>query len=359
MIVFTSCNALYLPKAIALARSVKEHNQGWKTGLVLADAMPFDFPTVSQVFDEIVLLADLNIPDLERWIFYHNVVELCTAVKGFAFMHFQKVYEKVIYLDPDILVMSQLADLDILLDAHNVLLTPHYTQPQESLEAIEDNEMCALKNGVYNLGFLALASRGSGLTFAEWWAKRLYDYCYDDKARGLFTDQKWCDMAPAIFDDVYIIKNPGYNVASWNLSYRSVINENGEYWVNGELVKFYHFTGFDSGDGRIMTAKYSNGNDAINEIWRSYSEAVDPNRYPSLLSHQYRYGYFTNGKKIKDWYRRIYRDSKIVKGLIRDPYVWPSLLVLGRIAVEIAMGFVKNKLRGIRKRMKALVEKVG
>ena len=44
------------------------------------------------------------------------------------------------------------------------------------------------------------------MKFANWWNNRLQLYCYDDIPRGIFTDQRWVDLAPAYFD-VYIMKN--------------------------------------------------------------------------------------------------------------------------------------------------------
>ncbi len=37
-----------------------------------------------------------------------------------------------------------------------------------------------------------------------------------------FTDQRWCDLVPSLFDRVHIERDPGYNVASWNLSTRRI-----------------------------------------------------------------------------------------------------------------------------------------
>ena len=48
-----------------------------------------------------------------------------------------------------------------------------------------------------------------------------------------------------------IIRDPGYDVASWNLDCRKLsFNEEGVLMVNSEYpLRFYHFTGYDSGAG--------------------------------------------------------------------------------------------------------------
>ena len=72
----------------------------------------------------------------------------------------------------------------------------------------------------YNLGFLAVRMTGQGREFIDWWAERLRLFCYDEVPNGLFTDQRWVDLAPAFFDDIAIIRDPEYNVATWNLTHR-------------------------------------------------------------------------------------------------------------------------------------------
>ena len=47
----------------------------------------------------------------------------------------------------------------------------------------------------------------------NWWAERLYLFCYDDIQNGVFTDQKWIDLAPCFFD-TYIFKHHGYDFAT-------------------------------------------------------------------------------------------------------------------------------------------------
>jgi hypothetical protein len=53
-----------------------------------------------------------------------------------------------------------------------------------------------------------------GRAFVQWWAKMTHQACHDDTARGIFPDQKYCDIVPALFDGVHIERDPGCNVAS-------------------------------------------------------------------------------------------------------------------------------------------------
>ena len=120
-----------------------------------------------------------------------------------------------------------------------------------------DNELCCLRHGVFNLGFLAVKTTGQGREFIDWWADRLRRFCYDEIPNGLFTDQRRVDLAPAYFDDIAIVREPEFNVATWNLTHRRATGRAPyEIGINGEPLVFYHFSGFDSGTQQVMLDRY-------------------------------------------------------------------------------------------------------
>ncbi len=51
--------------------------------------------------------------------------------------------------------------------------------------------------------------------------ERLRSECYVDPGNMRFVDQRWVDFVPGIFDCV-IIRDPGCNVAYWNLDHREL-----------------------------------------------------------------------------------------------------------------------------------------
>ena len=57
--------------------------------------------------------------------------------------------------------------------------------------------------------------------FLDWWWQRTRREALVDVARMMFTDQRWVDFVPSFFDH-HILKDPGYNVAYWNLHGREV-----------------------------------------------------------------------------------------------------------------------------------------
>ncbi len=306
-----------------LGETLKRHNPDWKFDVVFSEPPVASLDLRDEPFDAVHTLQTLEIPDWKAWTFKHRVVEICTAVKGFALMHIVESgeTEKVVYLDPDIGVFNDLTPLDDLLDEHSVILTPHVTRPATDLAAVADNEICSLKHGVYNLGFVAVACRGQGRDFARWWRDRLTHFCYDDIPNGLFTDQRWCDLAPAFFDRLKILRDPEYNVASWNLEHRPLsLGDQGTILADGRPLRFYHFTGYDSGAGATMTARYANDESLVHDLWEWYGRQLQRLGQATLGSLPWAYDFFSNGKPITAPMRKLYRVREDLQSHFRDPF---------------------------------------
>ncbi|MGC8490830.1 MAG: hypothetical protein ACP5SH_03735 [Syntrophobacteraceae bacterium] len=324
MDVFTSITLNYLPKARILASSLKQWHPEWKFHLCISDRNDPDLQLDldGAQFDTILWIEELGIENVYQWIFKHTIVEICTAIKGYvARMLLQRGAEKVMYLDPDTAVFSSLDEIDHLLDRHSIILTPHLLEFEEVKTAIEDNEICALKHGVFNLGFFALKNDAEGNRFADWFNKRLLEYCYADIPNGLFTDQKWCDLAPTFFENLLILRDPGCNVASWNLSKRNLsLAPGGRTFVNGSPLKFYHFTGYDSGAGSMMTVKYSGGNQAVAQIWEWYGLQLQKHGHEELGKLKWYFDFYENKKEIPQTARLQYRKRKDLQERFPNPF---------------------------------------
>lgn len=333
MLFCTSICSNYLPKAMVLAESIKHHHPQAKVIICLLEkeippqAMKF------QYFDRIVLAKDLGIENFEHHIFKHLLVEAATSVKGqlFRFLLDQFPLEtKFIYLDPDIKVFSPLIELDNFLDHHQIVLTPHLCEPEDTVFDIKHNEFNSLRHGIFNLGFLAIRRGEISEKFIDWWRKRLELFCYDDKENGIFTDQKWIDLSVGFFD-VYIMRNPGYNLAPWNYSKRNLsLGVNGECLVNGEPLRFIHFSGFDSGANEMVMKKYKpDTNDLIYQLTTDYrADLIRMNEvFPDEMA--WSYGFFDSGEKIDNKARLTYRQNSIFEQIFMHPFSYNNAAFLG------------------------------
>jgi glycosyltransferase involved in cell wall biosynthesis len=321
--IYTSVAVNYLPKARVLAESIKKFHPDWMIHLVLCDIKPEWLSPEGEPFDSLLSLEELEIPNLPAWKFKHDLVELSTAVKGFALRKILGLpgCAEVFYFDPDIVVLSSLSPLLREFENASILLTPHLTEPESTEEAIVDNELATLQHGIYNLGFAGVKNSEEGWRFASWWRDRLQEFCYNDIPSGLFTDQRWADLVPAYFTDYKILRDPGYNVSTWNLTHRTVSGSLRDgLLVNGQPLAFYHFSGFDNGSQQGMLIKYGSTMPALFELREWYVAACERHGQQQLWQAPWGYGFFDNGERILRLHRKRYREQPEWQSRFPNPY---------------------------------------
>jgi hypothetical protein len=179
--------------------------------------------------------------EFETMASIYDALELSCAMKPWAIEHALALDDAVLYLDSDVEVFASLEPLLERTREHGLVLTPHLTEPPPlALEPGE--EATRLAGGVYNNGFLGVSR--AARPFLEWWRSRLARHCRNDLENGYFVDQRWVDLAPAYFP-FHALRDPGANVAPWNLITRRVQETEGAYLVDGVPLRFFHFSGFD------------------------------------------------------------------------------------------------------------------
>jgi len=145
---------------------------------------------------EVVSLDDLNIRNQREFCYKYNITELSTAVKPYLLKYLidVKSINKILYLDPDILITNPLSILFDELDKHDIILTPHLDKdyPDDGLKPSDSNIMVS---GTFNLGFIGVRKSENVNQFLLWWQVKLYDKCVTDFALGYFVDQKFIDYA--------------------------------------------------------------------------------------------------------------------------------------------------------------------
>jgi hypothetical protein len=152
-------------------------------------------------------------------------------------------WETIIYLDPDMLVMSPLDDLMEIVAQNSLTLTPHILNMYEE-NTIMNFDKTLLNAGMFNAGFIGLSQSQETNIFLNWWESRTYGYVGLFTNSGLNYDQRWLDLSPGYVERLCILRDPGVNVAYYNLTNRSVQFENGLFRVNGSILKLMHFSGF-------------------------------------------------------------------------------------------------------------------
>lgn len=309
--IFTIASKNYLAYVRVLLKSVAAVHPEYELYLCLADKVEGAFDPRGEVF-RVVQSDSIGIPYFDDMAVRYDIMEFNTAIKPFMFRWLldNTNLDSVIYLDPDIRVYSRFDRLEAVLASDvSVVLTPHITRPVEDGKNPSDYHL--LQAGIFNLGFAAINRCKEARLFIEWWGRRLETQADADFSRNLFTDQRWCDLAPCLLDRLHVLKRPGYNVAYWNLTERTIRQVRGQWRVNGEPLTFFHFSGVNISEENVIS-KHQNRFDwadvpTCKPMFDAYRQALLQEGWEQSKSWRYAYANTKTGLRIPPIVRKLYR----------------------------------------------------
>lgn len=288
----------YISAARVLCSSFLENHPGARFFVVLVDKLNGEFDPELERF-ELLTLYDIELPNPDIFPYQYTILELNTAVKPFALKYLlkDKSVEKIAYIDPDILVARSLSHVWGALEDNSIVLTPHMREPFYDNES--PTELQILQSGTYNLGFIGLKNNPSSLKLLNWWIEKLYLDCIVDIPNGLFVDQKWMDLIPGYFQDCYILHDPSYNVAYWNLHERRIEKTASGYEVDGEPLSFFHFSGYDPRKSDILSKHQTRhrliDDPSVEHLFDHYGSKLFEAGLNETKGYVYEYGTLPNG----------------------------------------------------------------
>ncbi|MGC8660441.1 MAG: hypothetical protein ACP5U1_15350, partial [Desulfomonilaceae bacterium] len=142
--------------------------------------------------------------------------------------------------------------------------------------------------------------------------------------RGVFVDQKWCDLIPCLFPHIFIDRSPGLNVAYWNLAQRLISFQDGKYYANSIPMVFFHFSGLVAEAPYILSKhenRFSNVGvpELVNQIVLEYISRLQANGLERYESLDYGFDFFDRSKiRIPYLVREIYRNTKWIQDIFGD-----------------------------------------
>lgn len=309
--------------ARVLAQSLRRHHPDVPLFVLLSDDVDGCFDPEAEPFT-VLDLAEVGIPDLLRACFRCDRMQLAVTSKLYLLSHLlERGFESVIFLDPDILVLGDLGELFALARQHPVVLTPHLLAPLSGAGNVE-RELNILQSGVYNGGLVGVSAGPTARAFLAWWRDRVCAHCRHDVAEGVYYDQRWLDLAPVFFRGLYTLRDPGYNVAYWNLPERALGMDGTSVTVNGRPCRFFHFSGFDPDAPNGVTCYRPRLTLAeigpAAALFQQYRELVEAAGHHETKEWPYAYDHFDNRVVISPDARQAYWRLGTAAHRFGDPF---------------------------------------
>ncbi|MFC3892749.1 FkbM family methyltransferase [Lentzea rhizosphaerae] len=312
----TACTVVarnYLPAARVLATSYLKHHPGHGFVIAVIDAA---WNEADDTNDWKIVgpgTTGIDQDDYFRMATAYSVTELATAVKPYLLRELRKTSDVVMYIDPDIEVFAPMPELEELATAHGIVLTPHFLQPLPR-DGKEPSEAAIMGSGIFNLGFVATGPGSEA--FLDFWAERLRHDAIVAPHRQLFTDQRWVDQVPALFPNT-VLRDPGFNVAYWNVHERPVREEDGTFTAGGKPLRFFHYSGYRPERPWILTSHAPfrprvllSEHPVVRQLCDSYGAKLKANGYAQTLeSIPYGFAKAADGTKITPAMRTLFRDA--------------------------------------------------
>lgn len=277
-IAFTLCSNNYLAQAKALGDSLIFHNPDYQFIIGLNDKVRKEFDYKKEINHTIIPVDIVGIPDFNSLWQRYNIIELNTCVKPFYIEYLISKFkdlEFLFFFDPDIYIFNKLEIIENEFGNNcSILLTPHILKPI-SIDNKYPLENLFLNYGIFNLGFIGFKDPSKSISLINWWKERTYKMGFNRPDKGLFVDQIWFNLAIIFFDNIKISKNPGFNVAPWNIHERDIQIVQGKYIINKTYkLVFYHFSTFNYKNPDVF-AEYYNRDlgeniDFLKQIYHEY-----------------------------------------------------------------------------------------
>ncbi|HEV2532073.1 hypothetical protein, partial [Phenylobacterium sp.] len=327
-VIFTIVSRNYAAQAATLMQSLAKAEPSVRRVVIATDG---PIPQL-EAYAEVMRAETLDAPFAAMTVYY-DALELNTAVKPFVFRKLLAEAQSVTYLDPDIYVFQPLDVVRQALQHAELALTPHVTRPLAG-EALP-NDRAILQSGVWNLGFAAMRSTPATLALVDWWAGKCRFDCRVDFEAGLFTDQRWMDLAPGLVERFAPLRDPGLNLAYWNLEGRSLARGPAGWSVDARPLSFFHFSGFDPARPEVLSKHQDRiavqAGSPLAELLGDYAQALLANGHAQASAVDYGHARFPSGQPVT---REMRRRALAAARAGEDFSAGLTALTEGRLAAE-------------------------
>lgn len=228
----------YLPRALALYNSLKQHSNSFYLWALCFDEFSYQ------------RLRDLKLQDvrpISHEEFTHNDDQLLAARENRSLVEYyftcspslplyvlnkDPSIDLITYLDADLYLFSSPEPLFDEIGTASIAIIPH--RFPLALQYLEDN-------GIYNVGWLTFKRDVEGLSCLQRWRNQCLEWCYDRIEGTRFADQGYLNDWPVTYRNIAVIQQKGANLAPWNISGFQISMREGHIWVDDDPLIFFHF----------------------------------------------------------------------------------------------------------------------
>src|SRR5712691_2882118 len=205
----------YLPRGLALYRSLKQHCRSFQLWVLCMDRECYDVLSQLDLPDiQLIALEDFEKDDQELLGAKQNrtLIEYyftCTPSLPLFILNNCPEVGIITYLDADFFFFADPAPVFDEIADHSIAIIGHRFPAQ-----LRHRE----QYGIYNVGWLSFRRDEQAFSCLVWWRERCIEWCYDRCEDGRFADQKYLDDWPTRFQGVVVLNHQGVNLAPWNLA---------------------------------------------------------------------------------------------------------------------------------------------
>lgn len=263
----------YLPRALTLIESLRQHGDHSEIWILCLDDQSFDYLNSAAIEGvHLYTLQEIETAEPElltvksrrsrtEYIFTVGPTFLSQVLKNNL-----KPNDVLIYLDADLyffddpkLVLNELGD-------HSVGIIEH-RYPDKLQKKLA-------KYGRFNVGWVGFRNNVEGNAVLDWWAECCLEWCSDAPQNdGRYADQGYLNTFPD-FSGVTILNSPGLNLAPWNTATHQLTHTVAGVQVDGCPLVFFHFHGIRDTKRWYITSQLVYGSSAshalIREIYAPY-----------------------------------------------------------------------------------------
>ncbi|MBO0934785.1 hypothetical protein [Fibrella aquatilis] len=229
--ILTVCTRAQLAGALALGASIRQQEPNHHFIIGLADE-PTAIPDIAPY--TLLTLADtvLTASELATLSARYTPTEFTAAVKPrfiqAAFAQYP-ADDMLLYFSSYSFVYQPLTPVFSQLANQKIVLNPHWLIPPA--DDLEPDEKHLQNVGLYSSSCMGFRRDPETMRMLTWWESRCLAHAAVDFCVGSCLDQLWLMHVPTLFAGVSILKNPGLQVALWNLPERHLQDITGNWQV--------------------------------------------------------------------------------------------------------------------------------